>query len=215
MGDCSSYDEMRAIDTSAALEVLAKANEFGRVIPSYISPGPFIQIAADINDLREETLDGKNTTHSTKKVVYQRKAFGPDLSQVPLVDRRSLHSTSSIYDIQECHADGRRPAVTAYVNKIENKWFEDGKECFIDASQSDEVWLLMQLHLSSLQQASEPGDYQPVPGWSGFNAILFTEMAYESNIGYCPMIDGNSTEYRTIFLAFTVTPSQNKFETIG
>ena len=54
MGDCSSYDEMRAIDTSAALEVLAKANEFGRVIPSNISPGPFIQIAANINDLKEE-----------------------------------------------------------------------------------------------------------------------------------------------------------------
>ena len=52
---------------------------------------------------------------------------------------------------------------------------------------------------SSLQQASEAGDNQPVPGWSGFNAILFPEMAYESNIGYCPMIDGNSTEYSTIY----------------
>ena len=106
MGHCSSYDEMRAIDTSAALEVLAKANEFGTVIPSNISPGPFIQIAADNNDLNEETLDGKNTTHATTMVVYQRKAFGPDLPPAPLVDhttkRRSLQSTSSIYDIQEC-----------------------------------------------------------------------------------------------------------------
>ena len=195
MGHCSSYDEMRAIDTSAALEVLAKANEFGTVIPSNISPGPFIQIAADNNDLNEETLDGKNTTHATTMVVYQRKAFGPDLPPAPLVDhttkRRSLQSTSSIYDIQECYAHGRRPAVSAYVNQVENKWFEDGKECFIDASRSDEVWRLMRLHPSSLQQASEPGDNQPVPGWSGFNAILFPEMAYESNIGYCPMIDGN------------------------
>ena len=203
MGHCSSYDEMRAIDTSAALEVLAKANEFGTVIPSNISPGPFIQIAADNNDLNEETLDGKNTTHATTMVVYQRKAFGPDLPPAPLVDhttkRRSLQSTSSIYDIQECYAHGRRPAVSAYVNQVENKWFEDGKECFIDASRSDEVWRLMRLHPSSLQQASEPGDNQPVPGWSGFNAILFPEMAYESNIGYCPMMDRNSNEYSTIY----------------
>ena len=203
MGHCSSYDEMRAIDTSAALEVLAKANEFGTVIPSNISPGPFIQIAADNNDLNEETLDGKNTTHATTMVVYQRKAFGPDLPPALLVNhttkRRSLQSTSSIYDIQECYAHGRRPAVSAYVNQAENKWFEDGKECFIDASRSDEVWRLMRLHPSSLQQASEPGDNQPVPGWSGFNAILFPEMAFESNIGYCPMIDGNSTEYSTIY----------------
>ena len=203
MGHCSSYDEMRAIDTSAALEVLAKANEFGTVIPSNISPGPFIQIAADNNNLNGETLDGKNTTHATTMVVYQRKAFGPDLSPAPLLDhttkRRSLQSTSSIYDIQECYAHGRRPAVSAYVNQVENKWFEDGKECFIDARRSDEVLRLMRLHPSSLQQASEAGDNQPVPGWSGFNAILFPEMAYESNIGYCPMIDGNSTEYSTIY----------------
>ena len=55
MGHCSSYDETQAIDTSAALEVLAKAYEFGTVIPSNISPGPFIQIATDNNDLNEET----------------------------------------------------------------------------------------------------------------------------------------------------------------
>ena len=80
MGHCSSFVEMRAIDTSTALEVLAKANKFGTVIPSNISPGPFIQIAADNNDLNEETLDGKNTTHAATMVVYQRKVFGPDLS---------------------------------------------------------------------------------------------------------------------------------------
>ena len=113
--------------------------------------------------------------------------------------RRSLQSTSSIYDIQECYAHGRRPTVSAYVNQVENKWFDDGKECFIDASRSDEVWRLMRLHPSSLQQASGPSNNQPVPGWSGFNAILFPEMAYESNIGYCPVIDGNSTEYSTIY----------------
>ena len=145
MGHCSSYDEMRAIDTSAALEMLAKANEFGTVIPSNISPGPFIQIAADNNDLNEETLDGKNTTHATTMVVYQRKAFGPDLPTAPLVDlttkRRSLQSTSSIYDIQECYAHGRRPAVSTYVKQVENKWFEDGKECSIVASRSDSLAL--------------------------------------------------------------------------
>lgn len=108
-------------------------------------------------------------------MVYQRKAFGPDLLPAPLVHhitkRRSLQATSSIYDIQGCYAHGRRPVVSAYVNQVENKSFEDGKECFIDASRSDEVWRLVRLYSSSLQQASEPGDNQPVLGWSGFNAI--------------------------------------------
>lgn len=62
---------MRAVDTSAALEVLAKAEEFETVIPSNISPGIFVQLAADNNVINEETLDGKNTTHATTMVVYQ------------------------------------------------------------------------------------------------------------------------------------------------
>ena len=78
MGHCASYDEMHAVNTSIALEVIAKANQHGTVIPSNIAPGPFVQIAADNNDLNEETIDGKNTTHATTMVIYQKKPFGPD-----------------------------------------------------------------------------------------------------------------------------------------
>ena len=74
MGHCSSYSEVQEVDTS-----LAMAEQFGTVVPSNISSGPFIQFAADNNDLKEETLDGKNTTHATTMVVYQRKQFGPEL----------------------------------------------------------------------------------------------------------------------------------------
>ena len=195
MGHCSSYDEMRAIDTSAPLEVLAKANDFGAVIPSNVS--------LYSNHRRQQRSERGNVIWPKYEPCYynggiSEKGIWSRSAPAPLVDhttkRRSLQSTSSINDIQECYAHGRRPAVSAYVNQVENKWFEDGKECFIDASRSDEVWRLMRVHPSSLQQASEPGDNQPVPGWSGFNAILFPEMAYESSIGYCPMIDGNSNE---------------------
>ena len=67
------------------------------------------------------------------------------------------------------------------------------------SSKSDNVWQLLRAHPSSFQQALEPADIQNVPGWSGFNAILFPVMPRESNIGYYPMIDGSSTEYSTIY----------------
>ena len=79
MGHCSSYSEVQEVDTSLAMEVTAMAEQFGTVVPCNISTGPFIQFAADNNDLKEETLDGKNTTHATTMVVYQRKQFGPEL----------------------------------------------------------------------------------------------------------------------------------------
>ena len=78
MGHCVSYDEMRAVNTSIAEEVLAKVEEFGTVIPTNIKPGAFVQIAANNKDLNEEAPDGKNTTYATTMVIYQNKTFGPD-----------------------------------------------------------------------------------------------------------------------------------------
>jgi len=78
MGHCVSYDEMRAVNTSIAEEVLAKVQEFGTVIPTNMKPGAFVQISANNNDLNEEAIYGKNTTHATTMVIYHNKTFGPD-----------------------------------------------------------------------------------------------------------------------------------------
>ena len=62
------------MDTSLATwDIVAKSQDCGTVIPSNISPGAFIQFAADNNYLNEETLDGKikSTTHATTLAVYQ------------------------------------------------------------------------------------------------------------------------------------------------
>ena len=101
MGHSSSYNELQAVDTSLAAEVLAKVETYGTVIPSNISPGSFVQFAADNNDLKEETIDGKNTTHATTMVVYQRKVFGPEppptIAGNHSERRRSLKRGGSVY----------------------------------------------------------------------------------------------------------------------
>ena len=63
---------------SLANEMIARSEETGGVIPSNIYPGALVQMAADNNDVNEETTDGKNTTHTTTLVVYQRKQFCPE-----------------------------------------------------------------------------------------------------------------------------------------
>ncbi|KAK3734695.1 hypothetical protein QZH41_002114 [Actinostola sp. cb2023] len=205
MGHCCSYDDMRAVDTSIALEVLAKAQEYGTVIPTNITPGPFVQIAADNNDINEETLDGKNTTHATTMVVYQKKAFGPDPPPDLLADhskrRRSLQTPGSVYQLQECFAHGRRPAVKEFVDVVDKEWYAGESGSFNSASRTDVIWQLLRLNPKSLNQSLilEVPENQHVPGWSGFNSILFPDLPQQSNIGYCPMINGSSTEYSTIY----------------
>ena len=57
-------------------------NHLGVITPSNISPGAFVQAAADNNDINEETLDGKHTTHLTIVVLYQKSQFGPKQKQI-------------------------------------------------------------------------------------------------------------------------------------
>ena len=72
MGHCCSYDETKVIDTSLAKESLAKAEKTSVVISSNITRVNCIQFAGDNNDISEEMLDGKQTTHATTVVIYQR-----------------------------------------------------------------------------------------------------------------------------------------------
>ena len=112
---CSFYDEIESVDTGLAKEILAKSQDCGIVIPSNISPGTFIQFAADNNDLNEETLDGKSTTHATTLVVYQKKPFWPmppPKAHADHVDKERFLARINAYgEILECSAHGKRPAV--------------------------------------------------------------------------------------------------------
>ena len=122
MGHCPSYEEIEAVDTGLAREILASKESCGVVIPSNISPGAFVQAACDNNDVSEETLDGKNTTHATTLVLYQADQFGPRPLTIVHGDhstkRRSLGILSPVQDILDCSAQGKRPAVNCFLNKI-------------------------------------------------------------------------------------------------
>ena len=115
-GHCSSYHITEIRDTSIANEIIAKSSQRGVVIPSNITPGPFIQIAADNNNLNEETLDGKGTTHSTTMVLFQRKQYGPKPKQEVYGDHShkkwSLSGNLLVASVLEFSAHGRRPAET-------------------------------------------------------------------------------------------------------
>ena len=63
-----------------------------------------------------------------------------------------------------------------------------------------------------LKKSIEAQEEQPVPGWGGFNSILYPELPSASKIGYCPMIEGPSTEFNTIY---TVMKHAQRMRTQG
>ena len=76
-GHCCPYDDILVVDTSIALDIIACSENLSAVVLSNITPGVFVQVSRDNNDINEETLDGKQTTHATTLVLYQRKQQGP------------------------------------------------------------------------------------------------------------------------------------------
>ena len=75
-GHCCSYDDIEVVDTSLPLDIIASSENLGTVVRSNITPGVFVQVAGDNNNINE-TLNGKRTTHATTLVLYQRQQYGP------------------------------------------------------------------------------------------------------------------------------------------
>lgn len=112
MGHCSSYEDAEVIDTSLAAEVLALKETGGVVNPTNITPGSFIETAMDNNDLLENTLNSKHTTHLTTVVMYQQGQFGPKPQKAARADHtskgRSLKIAENPQRILEFGAFGKK-----------------------------------------------------------------------------------------------------------
>ena len=207
MGHCSSYCDVEIINTSLAQEISAQSQAHGVVIPSNISPGVFVQCAADNNDLNEETLDGKQTTHATTLVVYQREPYGPKLLPKPLADhskkRRSIDTSLPTQTIHDFGVRGRRPQVTTYIGTIGEDDYSSRDEEVPNMDSQDFAWFLLRLNkgeaLLSTDDENADAAQQDTPSWSAFNAMVSTTVPPRTNIGYCPMIQGSSTEFSTIY----------------
>ncbi|CAB4006598.1 Hypothetical predicted protein, partial [Paramuricea clavata] len=175
MGHCCSYEQTEIVETALADETIARSElNGGVIIPSNISPGVFGHMAADNNDFNKETIDGKNTTHVTTFVAFQRKQHAPATPPMEIyVDhserKRSLDSSRPIVTVEDINVGGRRPAVTNYVNKMTNASWLQPNDNFLSACQDDLVLLILRMCSNTMfEENYQTVDAQKIPGWSGF-----------------------------------------------
>ena len=67
------------------------------------------------------------------------------------------------------------------------------------------TWAVTRLSQTNLFTAEDPTredeektTKQTIPGWSGYNSLVFPDTLRPTVIGYCPMIHTSSTEFTTI-----------------
>ena len=91
MGPCSSYDDIEAMDTSTANDIIANSDIIGVVLPSNISTCVFEQVAADNNDNMKTLL----TVTGQHWSFFFRNRWLPMFSTV-YTFRKNVHYTMAL-----------------------------------------------------------------------------------------------------------------------
>ena len=190
-----------------------RSQQTGVVIPANITSGPFVQFTADNNDFNQETLDGKQFTHATTIVVYQRHPFGHKLPPKIQADhssrRRSLEQPVQGQLMHECSVHGKRPALTSFVGRAEED-FELREDSTTTHNLREQAWFLLKLIRKNVLKADDTYGEQSVSGWRAFNAEMSSITLPRTVIGYCPMIAGSLTEYSTIYTVLKTVQVMSK-----
>ncbi len=103
---------------------------------------------ADNDDVNEETLDGKKTTHGTTLVLYQPGFFGPLPKRTQSVNgkkkKRALVSNLISQEMLKINCSGKRPPVRKFLGKVDSKWFQY-HQLFKTSLTIDLHWLVARL----------------------------------------------------------------------
>ena len=103
-------------------------------------------------------------------------------------------------------ADLRLFNLLAQFNK---EWLKGEGSALYEAFNMDETWALIRMNPARLLETGiAVQEMQQVPSWGGFNSMLYAERPPACKIGYCPMIEGSSGEFSTIY---TVMKRAQKF----
>ena len=96
---------------------------------------------------------------------------------------------------------GNRPVVAEYVGHADKEWFKGGSDELKCASSNDLSWKILRSNDRCLSQdlIVEALENQSIPSWSGFHSILFPDIPRADNIGDCPLREGSSTVFSTIY----------------
>ena len=164
-----------------------------------ITPGIYVQEAADNIYINEETIDRK----ATELVLYQTGQFCI-MSQIILFADHSQRLKALMPDdisrtMLDFSAYGK-PSVSNFVKNMHREWYSCNRMQRRLARQKDMAWTLVRLcstKLFKIDLIPSPTEEQQVPSWGGFNAIVHKPIPV-TTVGYCPMINGSSTKFSTM-----------------
>ena len=198
VGHGISYSQLEEIETGIA-KVQMKAVENGTLLPSNCQLNFFMTFIFDNNDLAEETLSGKNTTHCTNGIVIQCKADSCQASQI--IDDNNIKPKQCSFKAPPVllvpYSGGKNVSPKAVA--LDTEQLVLSKEELIVGEMKDVLWLISRAAaedtLFSLLK-----EKQQIPSWTAFFVkINEAETPRESVICFSQLLDHSPTELSTTY----------------
>ena len=197
-GHTVGMDTIRRLDTTIATKILDKYEQNGNVyIPNDIvqsAKGQMVLASCDNIDVLEETIDGKNTFHSTQMMLWQRGP-PPESSSASdqVIGRQKALNPSVLKSLHKLDRatpfSGTRPKPRLDSPAIEiDTWFQSSEERN-EAGSKNLAWILSRLH---------DVDNQHVPSWSSFNEASSTTDPPLTVAGMMPILQAPADDNDTM-----------------
>lgn len=149
----------------------------------------YIHASIDNFDLNEETLDGKNTTHSVAIVVFQESSqCNSETKNIPKDTKYSLSADNLNVPFQKVE---RYIKSKSRPEPDKRDKFHFTSEEFIHSHDVNFLWKFFRYFDKT----------KPYLGWKEFRNIISTNKIKVSNITYLPFINNPPTEFNTIYTA--------------
>ena len=192
--------QLAEVETGFAQNLLEEQQRRHVYLPQTVVPSSaYVSLVFDNNDLNEETLSGRNTTHCTNGITIQRTVQGceppPQIAiarKTPLGSGRKKRSLEvDIYmppDLQVL------PRIKCQPIQLSSDVISKALAAIEDRKKLLFLWGCARFKQESL--TSKP----TVQAWSGFCAHFRKDgsVVRQSNVGYLPVIPASSTESSTV-----------------
>lgn len=191
-GHCICYEQMQRIDTSLAKRQMCRFEENQVTVSSNLTPGNFVQYAADNIDILEKTLDGKGTFHATQMAVFQNGSLdqAATTASLPSPGRKRV-----LKDVPEGFHDISPAGMESKSKKLQPSFPPAGELmelCRVGQfNPHDLAWLVSRnLH----------HNHQVIPAWTAYNQqMTAVKDTTKTVIGHMPIIRAPAHEFDTVW----------------
>lgn len=191
-----SYHSIEEVETAIA-EAQLSSQQGRSFLPSNIQENVPAIFCWDNNDILEETLSGKGTTHCTNGIVIQRKVHGCAMppKQTPISSAQHKRKQRTVEQLPQdviSYIPKKRkgpPQMQTHPNELGHPDMGPHRA----AKMKDFCWFMCRLPKTD-------NHIQTVPAWTSFNINMHgNDIPRQSLVGYCQTIDSSPTQLPTVY----------------